>query len=215
MMGAAGKIFSYLLRWHRSRGFGVHSPFAFHFITGILREEAQYYAYTDIDKATVGRERSDRRDLKAIFRAVCHLQPAKVVFVGQPDNALRVAVERAVPQADMQVMTPLGNADGECPQPLAQFQGEKGRRFAVVVESLSGFSADDEKQILELMADESRRKGAEGVLIIRHLHRSDSLKSFWSRLVSGMPAGMTFSNSRIGIYCLLRSLPRQHFDVIF
>lgn len=40
------RLMSYPARWRRSRGFGVHSPFAYHFITKVLREkDAEYYAY--------------------------------------------------------------------------------------------------------------------------------------------------------------------------
>ena len=37
-------------RYRTSSGFGVHSPFAFDFITKVLRDrEAYYYAYPEID----------------------------------------------------------------------------------------------------------------------------------------------------------------------
>ncbi len=39
-------ILSRLQRWRHSRGFGVHSPFAFRFITGTLRQPYAYYAYS-------------------------------------------------------------------------------------------------------------------------------------------------------------------------
>jgi len=43
------RLMSYPARWRRSRGFGVHSPFAYHFITKVLREkDAEYYAYAEI-----------------------------------------------------------------------------------------------------------------------------------------------------------------------
>ena len=37
-----------LRRYSRSKGFGIHSPFAFHFVLNVLRERLPYYAYEDI-----------------------------------------------------------------------------------------------------------------------------------------------------------------------
>lgn len=39
-------ILSRLQRWRHSRGFGVHSPFAFRFITETLHQPYAYYAYS-------------------------------------------------------------------------------------------------------------------------------------------------------------------------
>lgn len=42
-------MLKFLRRWRHSRGFGVHSPFAFRFIREVLREHrCAYYAYADI-----------------------------------------------------------------------------------------------------------------------------------------------------------------------
>lgn len=49
-MKSAKMYASSLRRLKRSKGFGVHSPFAFHFICRTLGERAPYYAYTDIEE---------------------------------------------------------------------------------------------------------------------------------------------------------------------
>ena len=36
-------------RFWRSKGFGVHSPFAFYFITNVMRQKYHYYAYESIE----------------------------------------------------------------------------------------------------------------------------------------------------------------------
>ena len=73
-----------LSRWHRSRGFGVHSPFAFSFILDVLRERRYaYYAYDSIDDPW----------LRLWFRVVCRFQPATIhVDSPRPDALKRVAL---------------------------------------------------------------------------------------------------------------------------
>jgi len=41
-------MFDHLKRLRTAKGFGVHSPFAFNFITNVLFEKYSYYAYFDI-----------------------------------------------------------------------------------------------------------------------------------------------------------------------
>lgn len=55
-------------RWWRSRGHGVHSPFAFDFILNTLRGPNPYYAFKEIDHMT------RPRMLKLIFRVACRLK---------------------------------------------------------------------------------------------------------------------------------------------
>lgn len=40
----------WLRRFRNRRGYGVHSPFAFNFITGVVYEGGSYYAYSHLDK---------------------------------------------------------------------------------------------------------------------------------------------------------------------
>lgn len=42
-------MFKRLKRLYRSRGHGIHSPFAYHFVTGVAGERAAFYAYRELD----------------------------------------------------------------------------------------------------------------------------------------------------------------------
>lgn len=69
----------------RSRGFGVHSPFAFRFITSVLRQEGEYYAYDDLRRNAPST--SGFRRLTLLFRLVCEFRPA-VIAVSDPSAHL-------------------------------------------------------------------------------------------------------------------------------
>lgn len=68
-------LISYLSRYRHTKGFGVHSPFAFRFITETLcnRKEA-YYLYPALEYNGHG----DDRILKLILRVLCALKPKSV-----------------------------------------------------------------------------------------------------------------------------------------
>lgn len=75
------------LTWIRvarnSGGYGVHSPFAYRFITEVLRQEYGYYCYSRLGDPT----------LRTIFRIVNHLRPAVVEIRGE--KAIGAAVHFA------------------------------------------------------------------------------------------------------------------------
>jgi len=82
-----------IVRWwgklRHTRGFGVHSPFAYRFITETLRQEHAYYSYKTL--------RTSQERL--VFRIVLALRPASVAVEGMP--SARKAVRCAMPSARM------------------------------------------------------------------------------------------------------------------
>ncbi len=65
-------ILSRYVLWRHGRGFGIHSPFAYRFITEVLRQGLPFYAYRDIP--------ADGR-MRLLFRVACHLQPRRVEVI--------------------------------------------------------------------------------------------------------------------------------------
>lgn len=87
-------------RWWRSRGHGVHSPFAFRFITMVLRGRGVYYASSELSAMP------DARWHRLLFRLVCELEPT-----GVSARALTAHELRAVALADSRVRV-VDEADG-------------------------------------------------------------------------------------------------------
>ena len=63
-----------LRRWWRSRGHGVHSPYAYRFIRNVLREKGQYYHYSEIDRLG-----GDTHWHRLLFRLVCEFEPQQLL----------------------------------------------------------------------------------------------------------------------------------------
>lgn len=88
-------LFRSIRKAWRSRGFGVHSPFAFRFITGVLRGSGRYYAYPALRQISVNRR--EYRDYTLLFRVVCDTAPDLVcISVGEERaEAIRAVVSAA------------------------------------------------------------------------------------------------------------------------
>lgn len=71
-------------RW-RSRGHGVHSPFAYRFIRSVLREKTSYYSYEEVDRLG-----GDRKWHRLLFRLVCEAEPTVVHATHLSEDERRV-----------------------------------------------------------------------------------------------------------------------------
>lgn len=84
----------WLLRVRHRKGYGVHSPFAFDFVTDVLYNGGHYYAYRDMDRGLRwwqrGRVRS-RRHL--LFRLANFRRPGSLCCLGV-DEATAMAAHR-------------------------------------------------------------------------------------------------------------------------
>lgn len=91
-----------MLGWIRRRrtssGFGVHSPFAFRFIRGVLREDAPYYGFPELD--ALASDGEERRRLRLLVRIVDSLRPPVVII---PPCGRRAPLVRAVAVADSRI----------------------------------------------------------------------------------------------------------------
>ena len=66
----------WLARFRHRKGYGVHSPFAFRFITDVIYESHPYYGYALLDRGLpLSMRLRVRRGLHLLLRIANHLQP--------------------------------------------------------------------------------------------------------------------------------------------
>lgn len=83
-------------RMWRSRGFGIHSPFAFDFITRTLYERAGFYAYELIDcESATPRIKNDAR---TVYRIALRLRHEKLSVTGKVHPLISKAAGLAFPE---------------------------------------------------------------------------------------------------------------------
>ncbi|MDE5876204.1 MAG: hypothetical protein K2H47_01660 [Muribaculaceae bacterium] len=91
-----------LNRWRHSRGFGVHSPYAYHLVCEIVRPDPRYgyYGYRDIERAILEARMSSSEESRCIRRAclllrcVANLHPASVWLPSSSAPCMSVAVAK-------------------------------------------------------------------------------------------------------------------------
>ncbi len=127
-----------LQRYRVSRGYGVHSPFAYRFIIRVLRETLPYYGF---DRLNSLRGDMSAADARLLFRITDFFRPAKVCVTGTHAAQARSIILAAAPRtrftdtpedADMTVAAAPLSAEGladvrcpvimttRCPEPLWQ-----------------------------------------------------------------------------------------------
>lgn len=83
-----------IIRFRRTRGFGVHSPFAFGYITMVLTCRYPYYAFEDLQADVAHLDGALRpTDALTLFRVLDQSQPKTVAMIPHTDRSVSVTVK--------------------------------------------------------------------------------------------------------------------------
>ncbi len=181
-------LFGWIKKLWRSRGFGVHSPFAYRFITRVLREKGVYYCYPSLKQISVdGRE---YRDFKLLFRLICDFSPDHVcIAIGEGDDEAERAVVAA---ADSRIKI----------TSVERFTEETERSDRPLI-----YIRKDHPEASGLMKAVLRRGG---MLVLRNFSGS-----VVPEIRDAQKGVMTFSNGAMTVIVSRPDLPRQDFEIYF
>ena len=222
-----------LARHHRSRGFGIHSPSAYHFVTQVLGERLPYYAYDDLRQLRRALRDSGEQslisnhDAQLLFRIAGHFAPQHILLVGA-DSALTIAA-LLMPSSQTDAYTCGDNkrlddivrqldklADRVLPYVelktalfdyMAAFIDRPKRPFVVI----NALPDPEHAAILQRGLNECLQ--GECVVIIRNLHRDPAIKQLWHEAKAMMPHGHSYTNHKTAILVARPAIPREHFDI--
>lgn len=115
----------------RSRGFGVHSPFAFRFIREVLRQPYAYYSYQAIERSC-RLDGTDPRVAKALYRLALFFRNGGFSVVGPINDTMRQAISAGI-QSRVAAEPPechagIGNGKGRIEE--MWYRAESGMLFA-------------------------------------------------------------------------------------
>ncbi len=189
-----------VLKWpfraRHSFGFGIHSPYGFSFITGVLRDASSgYYAYDELGEVASRHGRSER-EARGLYRVLLHLRgefgcPAELSSEGSSESMgearsfLSEIAALAIPEQEPERL-PLLLADS--------FKGEAEGAAEVVRERLAG-------------------KG--GAFLLTGVNRSREGRRLRRLLLENPPAGIVFDGWHSMLVVARRGLPSQVFQVLF
>ena len=195
----------WLRRFRKRRGYGVHSPFAFNYITRVCNETAPYYKYQelkDMEKAlrpSKSKEWGKAETMKLkrlLFRMVNRAQPQVLVETG-PDTAATLYLQAAKQQ--MKVIHLHGAED------LKLVDGQVTDFLYLRLGDISFMHQAFEA----CLANASRQL----VVAVQGIHKGKPLQELWRELKSS--AVITFDLYDIGILFFDETYFKQDYIVNF
>lgn len=216
-------------RYHRSSGFGIHSPYAYSFVRHVWSQPLHYYAYEGIhrliDTIKTGTTRQQRREMNLIgerearllFRVTNFFNPQLILQFGATTGVESVAMLEVSRSSRLYLY------DRQLEQkPLAirvlQSQLDRVECYddaCVAVDDV--LACGDPSQVLSLVnepVDERALKrllDTRCVLIMRNLGHDQEMNSLFDSCCRYMPMGQTFTNNKIAILNPSPKLQREDF----
>jgi hypothetical protein len=198
-----------LIRLKRFRyrcGYGVHSPFAFNFITNVIYEKTPYYAYRELENGKraghTGKEKESSRSRKInrlLFRLVNWAQPSTVIDSGcsQITSGYLRAAKKGTEHMALASVDAIGLLQGRNIDFLYMDRPED----TAFMENLFNYGAGQARERL--------------MIVIRNIYHSTATKTFWKRATADERVGITFDLYDIGILFFDKSKIKQHYTVNF
>lgn len=228
-----------LRRYNRSRGFGIHSPFAFYFVRRVLREKCPYYAYDSlrdcrrnaiklVKKRQLKKRILSDKNARMLFRIACYFKPETILQIGSTYGVSSMAL-LGVSRHSRLVVCMGDNACGDIFDKVTASCSnriENTPTLSDAVERYNDLTGSNEAFVLINTVDSindsamarqitSDAIGRGGVVIMRNLNNSPAMKALWQDCAKTAGHGMTFTNYRIGIIVARHYLPRQNYTLWF
>lgn len=200
--------FIWLSRIRHRRGYGVHSPSAFHFITRVVYERTPYYKYSELatEQKRLARERGrewagaeSRRLKRLLFRIVNHAAPRNIIDAGTP-SAASLYLRAARTGADYTAASDLSELFMESGVPVDFLYLHDYRR------------PDFVEEVFRVCA---RRTTSRSVFVIHGIHYNRSMRLLWKRMRQDERVEVTFDLYDVGVLFFDLSKNKEHYIVNF
>lgn len=221
----------YLNAWsrhHRSGGFGIHSPYAYHFVRNVWRQRLPYYAYSDlhalletIKDSTTRQQRREldmisEKEAKLLFRLTNFFNPQHILQAGAATGVESVAMMAANSQSRLRLYDPQLE---QKPLAVRVLQSQLDRvecynDLNVAVDEMLAEADTSRLALINIPVDEvllKRLLDAEVVVILRNLNHGQTLSDLFDACCDHMQSGQTYTNNKIAILNPNPKLQREDF----
>lgn len=201
------QILIWLKRFRYRCGYGVHSPFAFDFITNVVYEKASYYAYGEIEsnihagRAAAIKQKScqSKRVNRLLLRLVNRVQPETIIDAGK--QGLDASYLQAGKRSAEYIPLLSENIADFSPIQQVDFLYIDHPENVGLVENLYEYGVN--------------RTTSRSMIVIRGIYHSDAMDAFWKQVVADERVGITFDLYDLGILFFDHSKIKQHYIVNF
>lgn len=237
-MGKLKNIGNALSRYQASKGFGVHSPFAFKFILNVLDEKYEYYAYDKLQQLRINIIERTRKEngykprvisiseAAAIFRIANYYNPQLFLSIGSSYGVAAASMLAVSKRSRMFLYDDNSAQNNAAALEILSGYGDRIVQGEDLQNTISGYItalgdndmfvtvnniADHDTATATALLDTavSRR----GVLIMRNIDSSRNMARLWQHCKQAMTYGMTFGNGKTAVMVLNPKLPRQDFEI--
>lgn len=199
--------FVWLARIRYRCGYGVHSPFAFELITGLIYEKTPYYAYSRLaaeqkkraPHRAKGWNAESKKVNRLLFRLVNRCQPRQVVDAGVL-SASSLYLQSGKIDAEYVFASELSELFLEASQPV-DFLYLHHYKQPTFIEDVFRICA--------------ARATSQSIFVVHGIHYSRPMKALWKRLQNDDRIGITFDLYDLGILFFDTSKIKQHYKVNF
>jgi len=206
-MGGIKQALVWLRRFRYRCGYGVHSPFAFDFITNVIYEKTPYYAYRQIEQTIIndknsGNVKENKLSPKVnqfLFRLVNRTQPTTIIDAGGTGKTVRYLRAGKTTATYIPVISSVNWMSIEPMESIFLYVGQP-----------------DKTQVVEdLLKDGIDRVGQKSVFVIQDIYKSSVMKKLWKQLVADERTGISFDLYDLGVLFFDKSKIKQHYIVNF
>ncbi len=179
------RLVRWALRFRKRCGYGIHSPFAFQFVTGVVYEKGAYYAYRKLHDDFPHSSTLRLKDYKLLFR-IANFQQAETFTLFPNEETDTFALE-ALMQGKRMSFVPYGSAE----------------KVGLV------YAADNWEAHID---DITSRLAEGGTLVVKDLNGRTRRRA-WKSLLMRPEAVVTFDLGDFGIVMYRPNLQREHYVV--
>lgn len=239
-MGRIKRYRTALSRHHRSKGHGIHSPYAYNFVRNVLREKSPYYSYSDMKEmrqAVIDSLRDVKKHprvisfkgMKMLFRVTNYFNPQHIMQIGTCYGMTAATMLNVSSQSRLWLYEPhleaysvIGNVLApyldsiECYDNLdVAFKDYLPTVNDGTIPFILVNSAPEDADMELLQHRLLLMLHGDCVLVFRNIHRSAGVKHLWHYLKQSMPHGQSFTNEKTGVIVAKKSLNLEHFFLWF
>lgn len=193
------KFWVRLCRFRHRCGYGIHSPYAFNKVTGVIYEKGTYYAYAPL---AIRHPRHEgglmRRDLRLLFRLCNDVHPAHALLCTEKeDPVVRDYLHAAATQCQWEDFSPEDAMEHEPTFPIDWLYLDVPDQW----EAIARHYVDHVSSICHF--------------VVRGIHRNGESLAAWHRLQANPRVRVTFDLYDFGIACFESRLNKENYIISY